>query len=551
MNTLHTQVLVVGGGPVGLALAVELGLRGVAVVLLERSDRHAQQPRAKTTNVRSMEHMRRWGIAERLRDAAPFGRGYGTDVVFATRLFGHELACFDNAFYGQIPGRYDDRFAEGAQWIPQYKVEAALRARAAELPGVTLRLGTQLDGIAQDGDGVTAQAQDLTTGERLAIRADYAIGADGARSRVREAIGARMEGTHAYAQHLNAVIRAPGLRQAVRHRPAIMYWLVNPDSPAVASPMDDGDRWAFGCVLKPGEAVPDHAALRARMNLAFGRDIEAEILVTDPWAAHSLIADRYQDRRIILAGDACHLHPPFGGYGMNLGLGDAVDLGWKLAARLQGWGGPALVASYEAERRPVHNRVVAEAVANHALLPSDMARPMLEDAGPEGDAVRAELGALILAGKEREFRTLGVVLGSGYPGSPIVVADGSAAPEEHPTRYTPSAHPGYRAPHLWLADGSSLFDHFGWGFTLLQTRTGADVAPFMRAAAEAGVPLTVVVPADMRLAALYEAPLVLIRPDQHVAWRGMEGADAAAILDCARGAAAKPARQPMPEGASA
>ncbi len=549
MSALDTEVLIVGGGPVGLALAVELGMRGISAVLLERSDRHAQQPRAKTTNVRSMEHMRRWGIAERLRDQAPFGRAYGTDVVFATRLFGHELACFDNAFFGQIPGRKDDRFAEGAQWIPQYKVEGVLRDRAAEFSSVTLRLGTQLDAITQDAGGVTAQAHDVTSGRALTIRAAYAIGADGARSRVREAIGARMEGSHAYAQHLNMVIRAPGLRDAVRHKPAIMYWLVNPESPAVCSPMDDGDRWAFGCVLKPGEAVPDHDALRARMNLAFGRDIEAEIIVTDPWSAHSLIADRYQEGRIILAGDACHLHPPFGGYGMNLGLGDAVDLGWKLAATLQGWGGPALLASYEAERRPVHHRVVNEAVANHALLPSDMARPMLEDAGPAGEAVRAELGTLILAGKEREFRTLGVVLGSGYPGSPIVVPDGSAAPVEHPTDYIPSAHPGYRAPHLWLADGSSLFDHFGAGFSLLVTAPGVSAEAFTRAAAAASVPLTLVTPADTRLAALYEAPLALIRPDQHVAWRGQDATQAAAILDHARGTAAT--RPRILEGARA
>lgn len=531
-----TDVLIIGGGPVGLALAVELGLRGVACTLLERSDRHAQQPRAKTTNVRSMEHMRRWGIAERLRDQAPFGRGYGTDVVFATRLFGHELACFDNAFFGQKPGVKDDRFAEGAQWIPQYKVEAVLRERAAELPSVTLLMGTELQALSQDADGVTATARDTTTGETRTIRAQWAVGADGARSRTREAIGARMEGTHAYAQHLNMVIRAPGLRDVVTNKPAIMYWLVNPDAPAVASPMDDDDRWAFGFVLKPGEAVPPHDILHARMKAAFGRDIAAEIIVTDPWAAHSLIADKYHEGRIILAGDACHLHPPFGGYGMNLGLGDAVDLGWKLAATIQGWGGPGLVASYEAERRPVHRRVVDEAVANHALLPSDMIRPSLEEDGPTGDAVRADIGALILAGKEREFRTLGVVLGSGYPGSPIVVDDGLPPPQAHPTHYLPSAHPGFRAPHLWLADGSSLFDHLGPNFTLLVTGDG-DPAAFVEAAA--GIPLTVVAPGDARLPALYGAEFVLIRPDQHVAWRGDALAGAAAVLDRARGVPAR------------
>lgn len=537
---MDTEVLIVGGGPVGLALAVELGMRGIRAVLLERSERHAEQPRAKTTNVRSMEHMRRWGIAERLRDLAPFGRGYGTDVVFATRLFGHELACFDNAFHGQLPGVRDERFAEGMQWIPQYKVEGVLRQRAAEFPAITMLMATELAGLSQDADGVTAVARHITTGEETTIRAAWAIGADGARSRTREIIGARMEGSHAYARHLNMVIRAPGLRQAVGARPAIMYWLVNPDAPAVASPMDDGDRWAFGFTLKPGEPVPPPEVLQQHMKAAFGRDIEAEIIVTDPWAAHSLIADQYGSGRILLAGDACHLHPPFGGYGMNLGLGDAVDLGWKLAATLQGWGGAGLMASYEAERRPVHQRVIAESVANHALLPRDMIRPGMEEATPQGEAVRAEIGAVILAGKEREFRTLGVVLGSGYTGSPIVVDDGTPPPVEHPTNWEPSAHPGQRAPHLWLADGSSLFDHFGPGFTLLVTGDG-DGGAF--AAAAGAVPLTLLAPNDARLPGLYGARFALIRPDQHVAWRGDSVAEAAAILDRARGASPRAAHQ--------
>jgi 2-polyprenyl-6-methoxyphenol hydroxylase-like FAD-dependent oxidoreductase len=351
----RAEVLVVGGGPVGLGLAVELGLRGIRTLLIEQSDRAARQPRAKTTNVRSMETMRRWGVAQRIRDAAPLPPGYPTDVVFATRLFGHRLAKFHNAFFGTqhaTQAARDERFAERAQWIPQYKVEAALRARAAELPGVALRFGTRLDGIAQDADGVVAEVTEPATGTRRTLRAAYAIGADGARSAMRQAIGARMEGRHAYAQHVNLVIRAPALREAMQREPAIMYWLVNPDAAGFCGPMEGDDLWFFMFALAPGEAVPDHDALRDRLDRAFGRRVGAEILVVDPWSAHSLIADRYRAGRILLAGDACHLHPPFGGYGMNLGIGDAVDLGWKLAAVLRGWGGARLLDSYEAERRP-------------------------------------------------------------------------------------------------------------------------------------------------------------------------------------------------------
>jgi 2-polyprenyl-6-methoxyphenol hydroxylase-like FAD-dependent oxidoreductase len=531
------EVLIVGGGPVGLALAIELGLRGVRTTLLEQSARHSPQPRAKTTNVRSMEHFRRWGIADRLRESAPLPAGYGTDVIFATRLFGHTLARFGNSFFGDRRLK-DDRFAEPAQWVPQYKVEAALRARAAELPSVTLRLGTRLDALAQAADGVTATAMELASGAIATVRARYVVGADGARSPVRGMIGARMEGEHAYAQHVNLVIRAPALAEAMRRQPAIMYWVVNAESSGVTGPMDSDDTWFFMFGLPNGERVPDEANLKARMNAAFGRQVPCDILVVDPWSAHSLIADRYRDRRVVLAGDACHLHPPFGGYGMNLGLGDAVDLGWKLAATVQGWGGAELLDSYEAERRPVHRRVIDEAVANHALLPKDLVRAGLEADDAAGEAVRAEVGAMILAGKEREFRTLGVVLGSRYDGSPIIVSDGSAAPEEHPTRFVPSAHPGCRAPHAWLRDGRSLFDLWEQGFTLLVAEPGreSEALPMVAAARGAGVPFEVVAPGDARLADLYGARFALIRPDGHVAWRGARMGDAVAILDRARGA---------------
>jgi len=264
-----------------------------------------------------------------------------------------------------------------------------------------------------------------------------------------------------------------------------------------------------------------------------------EILTHDPWAAHSLIAERYGEGRIFLAGDACHLHPPYGGYGMNMGISDAVDLGWKLAARLRHWGGAQLLASYERERRAVHRRVIAEAVENYAAIPQNLVRRDLEGEGVESDAARQRLAAEILANKPREFRTLGVVLGYHYSGSPIVVEDGSAPPEPHFMHYVPSAHPGCLAPHLWLADGSSLYDGFGAGFTLLVTAGGAedDIEQLRAAACDLALPLTVFAPADNRLRDLCGARLALIRPDQHVAWRGDTlDRDPRALFDRVRGA---------------
>ena len=216
----EAEVLVVGGGPVGLALATELGGRGIATLLVERNERHAQAPRAKTTNVRSMEHMRRWGVADQIRAASPLPPDYPTDIIFATRLFGHRLALLPNAFNGS-PQR-DDAYPEHAQWIPQYKVDGVLRDHAATLPSVTMRFGAELRSLRQSADGVEAEVADVATGEQHAVRARYLVAADGARSRVRGMLGLRMEGQHAFAQNINLVIRAPALRDAFAEGRSIM-----------------------------------------------------------------------------------------------------------------------------------------------------------------------------------------------------------------------------------------------------------------------------------------------------------------------------------------
>jgi 2-polyprenyl-6-methoxyphenol hydroxylase-like FAD-dependent oxidoreductase len=477
-----------------------------------------QQPRAKTTNVRSMEHMRRWGLAEAVRAAAPLPGDFPTDIIFATRLFGPEITHFENAFYARR--ERSDLFSEPAQWIPQYKIEATLRDHVLTLPSIALHMSTELTAFEEGCEGVTATVS--SGGRAREILAQYVVGADGARSMVRSRLGLKLEGEYGFAQNCGIVFRAPGLMQKHPHRPGIMYWLVNPDAPGVIGPMDTGDQWYFIMPMPGGFGSIGEAEARSAILRAIGREQEIEISTIDPWLAHSLIADGYGHGRVFLAGDACHLHPPFGGYGMNLGIGDAVDLGWKLAAVLQGWGGAALLESYEAERRPVHRRVVEEAVANNALLSQHLIRKGIEEPGPAGDALRAEIAVEILAKKVREFKTLGVVLGIPYSESPIVVGDGSAPPEWHYSDYRPSASPGCLAPHLWLADGSSLYDRLGRGFSLLVTQPGAetDVAAFRAAAERSGMPLTVVTPGDGRLATLYGARLALIRPDQHVAWRG-------------------------------
>jgi 2-polyprenyl-6-methoxyphenol hydroxylase-like FAD-dependent oxidoreductase len=517
---VQAPVLVVGAGPTGLALAVELGGRGVRCMVIERNDRVGYAPRAKTTHTRTREHLRRWGIADKLAAASPFGVGYPSAVVFVTRLAGHQLAKFDNAF-NCAPDR-NELYSEHAQWVPQYRLEEVLRAHVETLPCVDLRFNVEFRSAEAGASGVLSHAVDTGTGEAITIKSDYVVGADGARSRLRELIGAKMEGSRGLSRNFNIIFRAPGLAEAHPHGPAIMYWQINPETPSTMGPMDKGDLWFFmPSNVPPDLALTDESA-GALIRKATGVEMPYEILSSDEWAASRLIADKYRQGRIFIAGDACHLHPPLGGYGMNMGIADSVDLGWKLAAVLSGWAAPSLLDSYELERRPVHQRVIEEAVANHAAASGAILRPGLEAEGPDGEALRREVGDLIRETRLREFRSLGVVLGYTYAGSPFIATEDAPPPSSPSLEYRPSAYPGFLAPHAWLDDERSLYDAFGAGLTLLVTDADhdQDAKAALGDAARMGVPLDILRLPDPRLARLYGAALALIRPDQHVAWRG-------------------------------
>lgn len=445
---------------------------------------------------------------------------FPSNVVFATRMSGPLLARFENAF--NTSRERNNLYSEEAQWVPQYILEEVLRAHASSLASVTISFSTELLAFRQTSGQVSASVEDLASGRVAEIASAYLIGADGARSQVREAIGAKMIGSGISSRNLSIIFRAPTLMSRHKHGPAIMYWMVNDDVPSLLGPMDSSGLWFFMATKLPGHLDPSTADPVDLIRRGTGLpDLEMEIVGSDPWVAHQMVADRYASDRVFLAGDACHLHPPFGGFGMNMGIGDAVDIGWKLAAVLQGWGRPGLLASYEQERRQVHERTIAESVINYGTLGNQFVRPALEDPGPIGNATRREVGDIIQATKIREFKTLGIVLGARYEESPIVLPDGSEAPAEHFMLYVPSAHPGCLAPHLWLADGSSLYDHFGQGFTLLVTDGEVGEANAMADGAKAlDVPLKILSPDDSRLQSRYEARFALIRPDQHVAWRG-------------------------------
>lgn len=527
------DVLVVGAGPSGLALATELLMRGIRVIVVERNDRTGLQPRAKTTNVRSMAQMRRWGLAGQVRARSPLTPDFPRQVSFRTGLFDPPIHLFHDAFCA-TPGRRD-AFPEHAEFIPQYVIEGILADHVAAHPDARLCFGHRLTGFTQDETGVTAEIEG--PGGPARLRSRYLVGADGGRSRIRAALRIEMEGQSDMLTFATLILRIPGLDAEPGLVPALFHWIIDAEAASFIGPLDHGDLW-YWSKLTPRDTPTE--TLLGHVRRAIGREMPMEVVTRDDWVVNSLMAARYREGRVFLVGDACHLHSPFGGHGMNLGIGDGVDLGWKLAAAIEGWGSEALLDSYQNERRGVHAAVIDSATRNVASLSDHFVDPALADPGPAGAAARAATARAVERLKTPEFRSLGLVLGYRYPPSGAVAAEPGAAPPLEVTHYLPTARPGHLAPHAWGADGQSLYDLFGTGFTLLVTgpaRDPAGEAALQAEAARRGVPLALAAPGIDGLRALYEANFALIRPDQHVAWRGDTLPAAGALVALMRGLA--------------
>lgn len=518
------QVVVAGGGPVGLAAAVELGRRGVTCLVAEpRPEVSHARPRCKTVNVRTMEHLRRWGVADRFRARAPLPVSWSQDIVFCTSLAGHELSRFTGVL-GLLPE--GDRFPETGQQAPQYVLEELLREVVTELPPCTLATGLRVTAARQSAAAVQVDIADAA-GRKVIVEAEYLLGCDGPRSTVRKQMGARYIGEYALRPNFGMVFHSNDLWKRVRHGPAVQYWIINDITPAVMGPIDLNGTWwiiAFG--------VEEGQGRRTAMTLiegAAGTPIDVKILSDDPWTARMQLATPLRSGRLFLAGDAAHLNPPFGGHGLNTGIGDAVDLGWKLAATLEGWGGSALLDSYELERRPVQDRIIREASANMRTLSTELLAPHLDDDTAGGEQARRQANALIQETKSAEFHSLDLVLDLGYDTSPLI------APED---RFPTGARLGARLPHVWLGENNSLYDSLGSEMTLIVVGAAAGTwEPILAAARARRVPLEIL---DLRHRGLrdrYGAGLILVRPDQHVAWRGDALPEPPVqIIDRARGA---------------
>ena len=528
----ETEVLIIGGGPVGLSAAVELGRRNVDCMIVEpRLTVSRLRPRAKTVNVRTMEHFRRWGLAERIREVAPLKVDWSQDVVFCTTLLGYEVMRFTGCF-GLSPQR-SELFAESGQQMAQPLVEEVLREAVSNLESCHFCPGWSLQTLHQYEDGVMTSIVN-ERGEQRQVRASYVIGCDGARSVVRAAMGAHYVGTTDSRPNFGLVFRAPGLAERHPHGPAVQYWVLNPTSPGLLGRMDMEDLWwanVNGVSAEVGLADP-YALIRGLV----GTEIDAQVLGTDPWIARMLLADRYRNGRVFLAGDAAHLNPPWGGHGFNTGVGDAVNIGWKLAAVLDGWAGDGLLASYEAERRPIAEQTIQEATTNMSVLAPELGNADLDVSGKVGEQARRAAAQVIRVSKDREFHSLGLVLGYQYDASPVIVDDGTPSLFVG-QNYEQTAQSGARLPHLWLSEGVSLYDRLGNGLSLLRLSDEADIVPFTEAADVREVPLSVIELRGHALEEHYGASLLLVRPDQHVAWRGtsVDRSMAEVIIDQVRG----------------
>jgi 2-polyprenyl-6-methoxyphenol hydroxylase-like FAD-dependent oxidoreductase len=516
-----TSVIIAGAGPVGLALACELGLRGVDCMLIERRDGAITVPKQSMVSSRNMEFCRRWGVATAVRTAV-WPESHPRDFVYLDTLRGRELLRIRQPAFAQRDPR--DFTPEAPCPCPQIYFDPILAARVQTFGSVKVHYNTGLETFTQDNTGVAAQLTDMTTGATRTVRASYLVGCDGPAGAIRAALGIKLEGLGVVANSVNLFFRSAELASFHDKGWARFYRVIEETGCwAELIPIDGKELWRLTVFDAPLSAADPEYLLRKMAGGAF----PYTMLSVSPWERRDYVAHSYGRDRVFIGGDAAHECSPTGGIGMHTGLEEIMNLGWKLAAMIAGWGGPALLASYEVERRPIAVRNVKLATRSFRAIAGI---PGLR--GPDDPAPWRQEPPRWLSVPEH------LKLQYCYEGSPICAADDAPAPDPEPLQFVPSTRPGARAPHAWLADGRSTLDLFGDGFVLLRlTANPPDAAPLIDAAKARRVPLRAVTLADAELAALYEKPLVLVRPDGHVAWRGDRAPqDAAAVIDRVRGA---------------
>ncbi|MBU3672044.1 MAG: FAD-dependent oxidoreductase [Sinobacteraceae bacterium] len=548
-NTLmqsDVPVLVVGGGPVGLTLAIDLAHRGQRVLLVEQRDGPSAHPKATLLGSRSMELFRRWGLDEEIF-AAAIPNEHPYYIVFTTQLAGQELHRFRSPSINEGRRREPaalQRFRE-LQWSPysktqigQQALEPVLRHHAEQLPGLEMRHGWRCDGFTQQDDHVVAQLVELATGTVQSIRAQYLAVCEGGSGELRRSLGIRRNGRGRMRSNVSFFFRSKDFLPAHGLGIANLYFVFNPGSFGVFTAIDGVELWNYQYYFLDPTRSTEELDASAILHRAMGKPFEFELLQTMHWHHHQSVARQWRVGRVFLAGDAAHLFAPTGGVGMNTGIGDACDLAWKLDAVLRGWGGEGLLESYEIERKPIaiRNSLISATNSDKIDMVMDETPEHIGGSTPVAEAARRELARKIrwLA---RQFNSAGTHLGYRYVDSPIVIPDGTVEPPDDPSQLTPSSWPGMRAPHAWLADGRSMLDLLGRDPVLLCfDAVDHDDEHLQSEAQRVGMPLQLQRVNDLAIARLYERRRVLVRPDGHVAWRGERlPEDAQGLLDQLRG----------------
>ena len=529
IDPVETQVLVVGGGPVGLTLAMDLARRGIRTVVAELR-RKGEPPSVKCNHVsaRSMEIFRRLGVSKAIREAG-LPADYPNDVSYRVSFAGKELSRIP------IPCRRERYTARGGPdtWWPtaepphrinQIYLEPKLSAHAETTAGLTLLNRVEINSFEQTPAGVTAQGTQLDNNQTITIRADFLVGCDGGRSAIRRAMGATLSGTAEVQRVQSTYIRAPSLLSMSNLKPAWATFSLNPVRSGNVYAIDGRETWLVHNYLKPDEyefdSVDRDWALRKILGV--GADFSYEIIRKEDWIGRRLVADKFREGRVFICGDAAHLWVPMAGYGMNAGIADAANLAWLLAAHLSGWAPAGILDAHEAERLPITEQVSVFAM-NHALSLSRQRSEVPDniDADDEaGEQARLALGKRAYDLNVQQYCCGGLNFGYYYDKSPIIAYDEGTPPTYGMADFTPSTVPGCRVPHIWLSDGRSLYDALGPDYTLLRFDTAIDVSDLMSEAARAQVPIKLLDIASSESAGIYDRSLVLARPDQHVAWRG-------------------------------
>jgi 2-polyprenyl-6-methoxyphenol hydroxylase-like FAD-dependent oxidoreductase len=542
---IETDVLIVGAGPVGLTLAIDLAWRGIDVTVVEtRAPAAPPEPKCNHVAARTMEIFRRLGLADKVRNAG-LPADYPHDIAYRTTFTGQELTripipCRRDRFTAKDGPDCNWPTPEPPHRINQIFLEPILFEHAAAQPRICIVNRTSVEQAVVKDTSARVTLRDLGTGAVRGLNCRYLIGCDGARSVVRKAIGAELAGDAVVQRVQSTYIRAPDLIGRQHHERAWGTGVVNPRRAGMVYAIDGRERWLVHNYMKPGEGDFDSVDRDAciRTILGVGADFHYEIISREDWYGRRLIANKFRDRCAFIAGDAAHIWVPYAGYGMNAGIADAMNLSWLLAAHLNGWAPAAILDAYEAERWPITSQVSrfamshAEAeIRRRGAVPND-----IEDAGLEGERARQEVGRLSYEINVQQYACAGLNFGTYYDRSPIIAYDGAEHPSYTMDRYTPSTVPGCRTPHLWRAGGNSLYDAMGPEFTLLRFDADVDVAALEAAAHERGVPLRVL-DVERSAAGAFDGTLVLSRPDQHVAWRGDRlPADPLALIDHVRGA---------------